>query len=233
MGVGPDWNSRVDLQQAWLWTTFKLGSMWEWVQAYADAHVKYAPLMTPVVALGAGCIAMYAVHVQRTIARRRAATDFFLKTEMDETLLLRFSNFESNVVALNAAMTPTTTMAELDAMPAFPSIRSYLNIHELIAVGIRLRVFDRKVCFHYWSNTLVEHCNAADKVIAVARKAPEHRKQYSELVELKHKWERKLWRYRWWQGLPMDRTPHAVAPRSSPTSVLPAQPPPDSNNPVP
>ncbi len=70
MGVGPDWNSRVDLQQAFDWTTSKLGSMWEWVQAFADTHVTYAPLMTPVVAVGAGCIALYAVHVQRTIAFR-------------------------------------------------------------------------------------------------------------------------------------------------------------------
>jgi hypothetical protein len=229
MGMGPDWNSRADLQQAWDWTISKLGSMWEWVQAFADTHVTYAPLMTPVVAVGAGCIAIYAVHVQRMIARRRAATDFFLKTEMDDPLLMRFSNFESKVAGLNAAMTPTTTMAELSAMPDYPFIRSYLNIHELMAVGVRLKVFDKKVCFHYWSNVLVDQCNAADKVIAVARKAPEHRKQFSELVELKNEWERKLWRYRWWQGLPMDRTtPEAVAPRSSPAPVSP----PDPNNPA-
>jgi len=154
MGVGPDWNSRVDLQQAFDWTTSKLDSMWEWVQAFADTHVTYAPLMTPAVAVGAGCIALYAVHVQRTIARRRAAIDFFLKTEMDEALLKRFNDFESKVEALNAAMTPTTTMAELGVMPDYPYIRGYLNIHELIAVGIRLKVFDEKVSFHYWSGVL-------------------------------------------------------------------------------
>jgi len=164
MGLGPHWNSSVDLQQALDWTTSKLGSMWGWVQSYADSHVTYAPLMTPVVALCAGCIAIYAVHVQRKIARRRAATDFFLKTEMDDPLLTRFSNFENKVEALNAAMTPATTMAELSAMPDYPAIRSYLNIHELIAVGIRLKVFDRNVCYHYWSNIFVDHCNAADRV---------------------------------------------------------------------
>jgi Domain of unknown function (DUF4760) len=233
MGVGPYWNSRVDLQQALDWTTSELSSMWGWVQSFADSHVMYAPLMTPVVAVGAGCIAIYAVHVQRAIARKRAATDFFLKTEMDESLLKRFSDFESKVEALNAAMTPTTTMAELSVMPDYPSIRSYLNIHELIAVGIRLEVFDRKVCYHYWSNVFVDQCNAAEKVIAVARRAPEHRKQFSELLELKYKWERKLRRHRWWQGLPMDRAPQKVAPPSSPMSVQAPVPSPNQNNPAP
>jgi hypothetical protein len=222
MGLGPDWNSSLDLRQAWDWTTSTLGSMWGWVQSYADSHVLYAPLMTPVVALGAGCVAIYAVHVQRKIARRRAATDFFLKTEMDDPLLTRFFNFESKVGALNAAMTPTTTMAELNAMTDYPAIRSYLNIHELIAVGIRLKVFDRKVCYHYWSNIFVEHCNAADKVIEVSRKAPEHRKQFSELLSLKHRWEKKLRRYSWWQGLSLERTPPVIAALSSPPTSVPA-----------
>jgi hypothetical protein len=185
MGVGPGWNSCMDdLQQALDWTISNLGSMWEWVQTFADSHIDYAPLMTTTVAVGAGCIALYAVHVQRKIARRRAATDFFLKTEMDEALLTRYNDFESKVAALNAAMTPTTKMSELAVMQDWPFIRSYLNIHELIAVGIRLKVFDKKVCYHYWSAVLVGQCDGAKEIIAVARKEPEDRGAYLEMLSV-------------------------------------------------
>jgi hypothetical protein len=224
----------MDPQQAWDWTISKLGSTWAWVQAFADSHLNYAPLMTTTVALGAGCIALYAVHVQRRIARRRAATDFFLKTEMDDALLTRYNDFESKVAVLNAAMAPTTKMSELAVMPDWPYIRSYLNIHELIAVGIRLKVFDEKVCYHYWSAVLVGHYHEAKEIIAVARKEPEDSGAYLEMLRLKGKWERKIRLWRWWQGLPTDRFTRAVVLPSTPMSA-PAAPtsPPDPAAPTP
>ena len=43
----------------------------------ADKLLPYAPLITSSIALVAGAIALYSVHVTRTIARKRATIDFF------------------------------------------------------------------------------------------------------------------------------------------------------------
>jgi Domain of unknown function (DUF4760) len=231
----PHWGEH-DLLDAWHSAGQEISQGWVWVTTYAEAHLSYAPLLTLVVAMIAGGIALYAVHAQRQIARRRAAIDFFLKTEMDDALLKRFSDFESKVVALNAAMTPTTTMDELSAMADYPFIRGYLNIHELIAVGIRLKAFDKKVCYHYWSTVLVEQCDAAHKIIEVARKDPEDHASYIETLRLKKTWERKIQRWRWRQGLPTGRPSAVVLTPISPMAPSPAPaapPPPDPNDPNP
>jgi len=38
-------------------------------------------------------------------------------------------------------------------------ILKYLNIHELVAVGIKNRVFDDDVCFNFWGDVLVQHAD--------------------------------------------------------------------------
>lgn len=50
---------------------------------FIDRVLPYAPLITTDIAVAAVLIAMYSVLVQRSVARKRAAIDFFLKTEMD------------------------------------------------------------------------------------------------------------------------------------------------------
>jgi Domain of unknown function (DUF4760) len=199
----------------------ELGDFWGWVQTYADSHIKYGPLITPVVALFAGFIAIYAISVQKQIARRRAAVDFFLKTEMDKELLELYNRFENNVGRLSSAMTDTTTMEELAAMANYPDIRGYLNIHELIAVGIRTKVLDERVCYHYWSTILVGQCNAAERIMTVMRRQPEDSAAYLEMRELKKRWEKKLARWRRAQGTRLAAVAVAAAPHAAPPPVTP------------
>jgi hypothetical protein len=57
-----------------------------WEETFKMA-ASYAPLATAFVALCAAIIALIAMFIQRDVARRRAAIDFFLKTEMDATAI--------------------------------------------------------------------------------------------------------------------------------------------------
>lgn len=47
----------------------------------------------------------------------------------------------------------------------YRNILKYLNIHELVAVGIKNRVFDGDVCFNFWGDVLVQHADETAAVI--------------------------------------------------------------------
>ena len=54
----------------------------------------FAPVVTALVALSAAIVATFAILVQKDIARRRAAIDFFLKTEMDNSIIDLYEKFK-------------------------------------------------------------------------------------------------------------------------------------------
>ncbi len=66
----------------------------EWL-SYADPIVKYGQLITAVVAACAVTIAVISIVVQKRLARRRAAIDFFLRTELDKELLNNYTTFNA------------------------------------------------------------------------------------------------------------------------------------------
>jgi hypothetical protein len=113
---------------------------------YWEAAGKIAPIMTAIIALCAAGIAWKAIQAQRDIARRRAAIDFFLKTETDATLIGLYSRF----LELNPSHRLITTD---EAYKNFKTIerdyrdtRSFINLLELIAVGVNINHFLMK--FH-------------------------------------------------------------------------------------
>jgi hypothetical protein len=57
-----------------------------------------------IVALSALGVATWSVLAQKGVARRRAAIDFFLKTEMDEKLLAAYDNYRAGVDELRKAV---------------------------------------------------------------------------------------------------------------------------------
>lgn len=123
---------------------------WDWLATYA-------PIATATVALIASIVAMCAIRVQRSIARNRAAVDFFIKTEMDQPMLKAHALYETAVVELAKHTDNSTLLARFEASEHYPHVRSYLNIHELLAVGIRKGVIDDDVSYHFWSDTLIRH----------------------------------------------------------------------------
>jgi hypothetical protein len=57
----------------------------------AQDIVPYAQISTAFVATGALIVATWSLLTQKAVARRRAAIDFFLKTEMDEKILSAYN----------------------------------------------------------------------------------------------------------------------------------------------
>jgi hypothetical protein len=121
----------------------------------------YAPVATPIIALGAAIIALRAIATQRDIAMRRAAIDFFLKTEMDATILGLYATFKNRAPDLPALAQNPKFAEDQD----YKSIRGFLNICELIAVGIREDTFSNRVSFAYWGDVLPQSYQAACPLI--------------------------------------------------------------------
>ncbi|MCK1293050.1 DUF4760 domain-containing protein [Bradyrhizobium sp. 30] len=123
---------------------------WGWaiydtVHFAANKLLPYAPLITPCVAIVVGGIAFYSIHVTRTIARRRATIDFFLKTEADSSIVKLFQAFDYHVEAVSKQINGGKALKEVVKSDEYKTVHACLNIHELIAVGIANKVFDEKV----------------------------------------------------------------------------------------
>jgi hypothetical protein len=158
---------------------------WDWIATHA-------PIATASIALLAALVAGYAIKVQRSIARNRAAVDFFIKTEMDQPMLTAHANYEAAALVLAKHTDNSTLMAKFEAGCHYPMIRSYLNIHELLAVGIRNNVIDEEIAFHFWADTLIRHYNECQLLIKRLRQRPNGAASYLELEKLYAQWERRV-----------------------------------------
>jgi hypothetical protein len=146
--------------------------------------ISLAPLATACVASCALLAAFWSIGAQKRLARRRAAIDFFLKTEMDDKMLEAWENY---VVAVKE-LKNVDSMEKFIPTPNYRHIRAYLNIHELLAVGIRNKVFDRRVCYDFWADVLLNACIESKKVIDHVRSAPIGMATYSDLLKLQQRW---------------------------------------------
>jgi hypothetical protein len=108
-----------------------------------EVAAKLAPIATALIALGAATIAWLAILTQRDIARRRAAVDFFLKTEMDGTIIDLYNKFKRNAPSISRL-----TRSQYD------DVRAFLNICELISVGVNQGAFSEEVSYAYWGDVL-------------------------------------------------------------------------------
>jgi hypothetical protein len=59
----------------------------------AQDIVPYAQIATAFIATAALVVATWSLLTQKAVARRRAAIDFFLKTEMDEKMLTAYNTY--------------------------------------------------------------------------------------------------------------------------------------------
>lgn len=168
------------------------------VAVYEAAHfaarklLPYAPLITPLVGIVAGCIAFYSIHVTRSIARKWATIDFFLKTEVDSSIVKLFQSFDDHVEAVGKEISGGKTLKEIVKSPEYKTVHACLNIHELIAVGIDNKVFNEKVAYNYWSRALVGHCKDAAEIINFSRSDPDDLSAYISMLDLNKRWKKKL-----------------------------------------
>lgn len=158
----------------------------------------YAPLVTAGVAFFGTAIALASLRSQKKVARGRAAVDFFLRTEMDEATLEAHRNFKEAVKLLKQSPS-VKSFIELHAEPS-RHMRTYLTVHELIAVGVRRKVFSNIVCYNFWSAELLRAHDDCEAYIEYVCHQPREAATFWELKKLSKKWRRKLKRWEWRQG---------------------------------
>jgi hypothetical protein len=158
----------------------------------AGDAAKIAPAVTAIFAGVAVVMAIRTLRAQKSIAQKRAAIDFFLKTEMDKEMLCAYGRYRSAVVALNSA----ASLDEFEKTDQYGALRSYLNIHELIAVGIRRKVFDNSVCYNFWCAELTRACTESQRIIDFVRRKPNEASTYWELRRLNERWSMELEKWR-------------------------------------
>jgi hypothetical protein len=127
-----------------------------------------AQLITTGIAIVAAVIAVVSIRDQRGIARRRAALDFFLKTQMDDTGIKLYNDFKRIAPGIAAAVSMESFVTTAD----HERVRAFLNICELIAVGINERVFSERVSYAYWGDVLPWSYQAAEPLIKYVRQRP-------------------------------------------------------------
>jgi Domain of unknown function (DUF4760) len=109
--------------------------------------------LTAGIAGGALGAAVISITSQREIARKRAAIDFFLKTDLDQNMIVAHADFETALKKLKSHVANSGTVRsfaeEKETENDYKKFLLYLNIHELMAVGIKNKVFDEQVCYNY------------------------------------------------------------------------------------
>jgi len=155
---------------------------------------EFAPIVTAGVALAAAIIAVVSIPNQRSIARRRAAIDFFLTTQMDATGIELYNDFRRIAPGIAAAASMETFVTTADHARA----RAFLNVCELIAVGINERVFSERVCYAYWGDVLPWSYQAATPLIQCVRSIRREgtASTYRDLEKVATEWTRRNARQR-------------------------------------
>jgi hypothetical protein len=149
-----------------------------------------APLGTAIIAFCAVVMAGFAVFVQRDTAQRRAAIDFFLKTETDDGLIDAYAAFHELLPKIPEIIgRPSLSYSDKD----YKALRKWLNLCELIAVGIRLGGFSRKVAYDYWGYVLLDSYAQGLPLIEYIRKtaALGGPKTFFDLEKLSKCWAKK------------------------------------------
>jgi hypothetical protein len=147
--------------------------------------------ITATIAVAAVVVTGIGIAVQWRLTRKRAAVDFFLKTEADKHLLEAYDEFWTGVelmktMDIDEFCRPKTE----DVRKSYFAVRRYLNIHELIAVGIKNGMFDDRTCYDFWSRVLIRCVEAAKPVLEHVRARPGGRSIYIELDTLYLKWKK-------------------------------------------
>jgi hypothetical protein len=146
--------------------------------------------ITASVAFGALIIAGVGIWMQRHVARQRAAIDFFIRTEMDRHLVEAYDNFWKGINEMGKMkVSEFYSSKEGPVRDHYFNVRKYLNIHELIAVGIKNKTLDERICFGFWCDVLLRGVNAAQPLIDHVRKQPNHDETYTDLMGLYATWK--------------------------------------------
>lgn len=140
--------------------------------------------------------------------RSKARRDrrLFFKTEMDKEMLAAYSG---HIVALEK-LKEATSIEDFSHTPHYQSIRTHLDVNELISIGINRKVFDQRVCYGFWYTVLTTLCRDAAKVIEHARNQPYGDGTYDQIKLVNARWSGRPFLFR----LCNHPAPHPLSPQA-------------------
>ena len=105
--------------------------------------------------------------------------------------------------ALNEySRTVTVLQHKLDLMPKveYDHVRAYLNILELMAVGVHNNTFDQRICYVYWRDFIKGAVADCRPLLDYLRALPSGGFSYGDLVRLEKRWTsaKRFWQR--WRG---------------------------------
>jgi Domain of unknown function (DUF4760) len=124
---------------------------------------KVAPIVTALIAFGAASVAAFSLRAQVHIARRRAAIDVFLKTEMDQGMLTAYREYVEGLEL--SKQYDNIDQFKKDNQKTYWAVRTYLDVNELICIGINHKAFDQRVCYGFWYGILNKARTEAAEII--------------------------------------------------------------------
>jgi hypothetical protein len=153
-----------------------------------ETMAKLAPIGTALIVLIAAIIALGSMWVQMHIARRRASIDFFLKAEMDTTVIDLYNKFKANA-PLIAFVPDPSDLTRSD----YNDARAFLNICELIAVGVNKGAFSKSVSEAYWGDVIPDAYQTSKQLINNIRTTPGEGSRYTyiNLEKLAKRWAKR------------------------------------------
>jgi hypothetical protein len=146
--------------------------------------------ITAIVACGGAWFAYSSIQNQREIARKRAAMDFFAKTEMDKHTLDQHKAFKNAAKQFAKIKDDEEKLASFQESTDYWAIRDYLNLHELMAVGIKRGVFDDYVCYDFWAGEFDRAIVDTRPLISYIQKLEGEEETYCELLKVHDRWEK-------------------------------------------
>ena len=164
------------------WSDLANWPLWE--------HVgKVAPVITALIALAAATVAIISLLTQKEIARKRAAVDVFLKTEMDKEMVKAYRAYEDGLE--KSKQYQDIDHFQKADIEAYRAVRTYLDVNELICIGIERKAFDQRVCYGFWHGVLNRARTEGAAIIDHARAAPEGgERTYEHILSVNERWKR-------------------------------------------
>jgi len=167
--------------------------------------------VTAAIALGAAVVAVLSIIIQRQIARKRATMDFFLKSSMDKECLNTYEVFKAELKQFEKDF----DFSYYETTEAYKSVRIWLNICELIAVGINREVFDDRVAFDCWGDLLPWCYEKCGPLIDWYRAKEGSELSYIDLQAVSDRWREKTIRENYAKKARQRATQTAHVPLSS------------------
>lgn len=146
-----------------------------------------ATILTPVIAIVAGLIAIWAIRTQKLIATNRATIDVILKMHMDGSIITAREKFVEATLAIENYSLKAVSDEKLHAQHR-TAIITYLMLIEVVASGVEKRTFDEKILIESWGPLLEFAFLASKEYVQQRRKTNNNKELYGASERLYEKW---------------------------------------------